>query len=121
MLEAQAGINQVARIKHAARQVAQECGGVGVLILATHLLQQEGSLLCLGAILTLHLLCSGLCHDFQNCLHLRKNFVVYTPVSVESMGGHLFAFDTANLRQPLHAAMVCPAINRCEKEDYELE
>ena len=35
------------------------------------------------------------------------------------MGGHLFAFDTANLRQPFRAAMVCPVINRCEKEDYE--
>ena len=67
----------------------------------------------------LHLLCSGLCHDFQNCLHLHKKFDVNTPVSVESMGGHLFAFDTANLRQPFRAAMVCPVINRCEKEDYE--
>ena len=93
--------------------------GVGVLILATHLLQHEGALLCLGAILALHLLCSGLCHDFQNCLHLHKKFDVNTPVSVESMGGHLFAFDTANLRQPFRAAMLCPFINRCEKEDYE--
>mgnify|MGYP006923042533 CR=1 FL=1 len=48
-----------------------------------------------------------------------KKFDVNTPVSVESMGGHLFAFDTANLRQPFRAAMVCPVINCCEKEDYE--
>ena len=38
-----------------------------------------------------------------------------------TVGGHLFAFDTANLRQPFRAAMVCPVLNRCEKEDYERE
>lgn len=83
------------------------------------ILQYEGALLGVGAILALHLLCGGLRHDFQDCLHIRKNFDVNIPVSAESMGGHLFAFDTAKLRQPLHAAMTCPAINRCEKEDYE--
>ena len=66
-----------------------------------------------------YLLCGGLRHDFQNTLHLREIFEVNKSILVESMGGHLFAFDTANLRQPLRAAMVCPAINRCEKEDYE--
>ena len=56
---------------------------------------------------------------FRIVFIFEKNFVVYTPVSVDSMGGHLFAFDTANLRQPFRAAMVCPVINRCEKEYYE--
>ena len=83
------------------------------------ILQYEGALLGVGAILALLLLCGGLRHDFQNCLHLREIFEVNKSILVESMGGHLFAFDTANLRQPLRTAMVCPAINCCEKEDYE--
>ena len=77
MGEAKAGEDNVVSVKLARCHVAKHATCETTLISSSELLENDGALLCLSAILSAYRLRWGLCHHFENCFHCNFEFFNY--------------------------------------------